>query len=187
MQHQPTRPRGVQVKRLIVLTLGIGLLAACASKPPAGLEPLQADSPGPRAAQSAPSKTVGEPVRWGGEILAVTNRALSTEIAIFSRPLFDNAEPKPDGGDGIRFLAVIDRFLDPAEYLPGKRLTVSGRLAGNREQAVGEYPYSYPVVEVEHFHLWPAYSAPVRPAYWRDPFYDPWWPWGPYRHWPYYR
>lgn len=126
-------------------------------------------------------------MRWGGEILAVTNRTRDTEFEILGRPLYDNAEPKPEGGDAVRFIAVIGRFLDPADYRPGKRLTVVGRLRGNDQRKVGEYPYPYPVVEVEHYNLWPAYQAPVELPAWRYPYYDPWWPWGPYRHWPYYR
>jgi outer membrane lipoprotein len=183
------RPLGkgfMRLLRLIVPVPIVGLVAACAGTPPVGLEPLQATSPTRRAAQSAPLRTVGAKVRWGGEIWEVTNRARNTGIAIFSRPLYDNAEPRPDGGHAVRFLAVVDRFLDPAEYLPGKRFTVVGHLAGNRKRAVGEYPYADPVVEVAHYHLWPAYSPLPDHRHWQDPFYDPWRPWGlwgPYRRW----
>ena len=161
MRASEGRPLGkgfMRLLRLIVPVPIVGLVAACAGLPPVGLESLQATSPTRRAAQFAPLQTAGAKVRWGGEIREVTNRARNTEIASFSRPLYDNAEPRPDGGDGVRLLAVVDRFLDPAEYLPGKRFTVVGHHAGNRKQAVGEYPYADPVVGVAHCHLWPAYS-----------------------------
>lgn len=172
------------------------LLGGCALNPPAGLEDTLPQAPSRRAVQAAPERYLGEEVRWGGEILAVENRADVTEVAVYGRPLFNNAEPRPDGGEGVRFIARFGRFLDPAEYGAGKRLTVRGRLAPAVTRKVGEYPYRYPVVKVEAHHLWPVYRPPPEPAWFRDPYYDPWWPWGPwgpwgpygywpYRHWPY--
>jgi outer membrane lipoprotein len=164
------------------------LLVGCASNPPVGLEDIQPPTPSAKAVQADPGRFLGQTVRWGGEILALRNNAGSTEIEVYGRPLFDNAEPRPQGGDGVRFLARVGHFLDPAEYRPGKRLTVRGRLGKALTRPVGEYPYRYPVVDVAAFHLWPAYHPPPEPAWFRDPYYDPWWPWGPwgpYRRWPY--
>ena len=175
--------------RVTLVGIACVTLMACASRPPAGFEPLAPETPTPGMAQQAPEEYRGQSVRWGGEILAVFNNARDTEFEIFGRPLYYNAEPKPDGGDGVRFIALIERFLDPADYRPGKRLTVVGRLLGNREQNVGEYPYPYPVVEVDRYHLWPVYIPPAEPPGWRYPYYDPWWPWDPWwphRRWPYY-
>ena len=167
-----------------LLGLLCGLLTACASNVPKELrEPLaQATLPG--AAQSAPGRFLGQEVRWGGEILGVRNGADVTDVEIFGRALFNDGEPKPDGGDGVRFIARVQGFLDPAEYRPKKRMTVRGRLDETVTRPVGEFPYKYPVVNVDVFHLWPEFeSAP--PLIWaQDPFYDPWWPWHPYRYWP---
>jgi outer membrane lipoprotein len=174
-----SRPAGVGAAVLF--------LTACATQPPAGLDVETPDAPGQREAQTEPAAHRGKQVRWGGEILAVVNKPRSTEIEVFGRPLEDNAEPRPDGGEGVRFIAVLPGFLDPADYQPGKRLTVLGRLDGLREQAVGDYPYPYPLVDAEAYHLWPVYVEPYPPAYWNYPYYDPWWPWwGPYRRWPHY-
>jgi outer membrane lipoprotein len=160
---------------------GLLLLASgCASTPPAGLEAAGTEAVGQRAAQAAPGGREGTLVRWGGEILAVENLAAVTEVEIYGRPLLDNAEPAPTGGEGVRFIARFGGFLDPAEYQAGKRMTVKGRLVEPVTRQVGEYPYAYPVVDVEVHHLWPVYREP-EPAYLRDPFYyDPWWPWGPW-------
>ena len=88
------------------------------------------------------------------------NAADRTLVELFGRPLFDNAEPRPSGGDNVRFLARFARFLDPAEYAPGKRLTVYGRLAEPLTGKVGEYAYRYPVVDVEE--VIPSKSQPDR-------------------------
>ncbi len=176
----------VQIKdwRLPGLALSVLLLFGCAGNPPKGLEAVASDAPSQRAAQAAPDRYRGATVRWGGEILGVSNKASLTEVEVFARPLFDDAAPRPDGGEGVRFIARVGGFLDPADYRPGKRFTVRGRLAGVIERAVGEYPYRYPLVEAVQHHLWPAYEPAPPPA----PYYDPWWPWGPwgpYRRWPY--
>ncbi|MCB1774772.1 MAG: Slp family lipoprotein [Gammaproteobacteria bacterium] len=177
-------PRGIVLSSVLAVLLG-----GCATAPPAGLEDNLPQQPSQREAQARPDAFVGSAVRWGGEILSVRNDPASTDVEIFGRPLLDNAEPAAEGGDGIRFLARIDGFVDPAEYAPGKRLAVRGTLAKAETRPVGEFPYRYPVVVVERFHLWPAHE-PVEPVYWRDPwFYDPWWPWGPwgpYRYRPYW-
>jgi outer membrane lipoprotein len=185
--------RLVNLRRLSIVAPLTLLFVGCATNPPAGLEDTLPRAPSAGAVQADPGRYLGQPVRWGGEILSLRNHAASTEIEVYDRPLFNNAEPKPQGGDGVRFLARVGRFLDPAEYQPGKRLTVRGRVARAVTRAVGEYPYRYPVVDVEVSHLWPVYRPPPEPAWFRDPYYDPWWPWGPwgpwrpypYRHWPY--
>ena len=178
-------PRMLWTRFLILLGIAM-LLTACASNPPLGLEPPAADAPTPAQVQASPTSLRGQEVRWGGEILSIENLSRDTEVEIFSRPLFDNAEPRPDGGEGVRFFAVIRGFLDPAQYGPGKRLTVRGRVVDAVRRPVGEYDYLYPVVVASQYHLWPVYVA--EPARFRDPYYDPWWPWGPwgpYRPWPY--
>lgn len=172
-------------RRSLSLLLAGSLLAACAGNPPLGLEDALPQAPSPRTVQAAQDGHVGEAVRWGGEILGVRNEAGVTEVELYHRPLFDNAEPKPEGGDGVRFIARVAGFLDPAEYKPGKRLTVRGRLDPVVTRPVGDYPYLYPVVAVVAHHLWPVYQPPPEPAWLYDPFYDPWWPWGPWGPWRY--
>ena len=165
--------------RVTALVLLAGGLGACASSPPAGLEAPAENAPRVAEVRAHPERFLGADVRWGGEILGVANRAESTEVEIYARPLRDNGEPRPDGGDAVRFIARVEGFLDPAEYAPQKRMTVRGRVDAPVTRPVGEYPYRYPVVAAEHFHLWPVYQDP-EPAYWRYPYYDPWWPWGPW-------
>jgi outer membrane lipoprotein len=178
--------------RLSVMLALAGMLSGCASKVPKSLQQDPPGAPSPRAVQSEPERHVGKTVRWGGEILGVRNETDHTEVEVYGRALFRDGEPRPDGGDGVRFIARIARFLDPAEYRPGKRLTVRGKLGLPLTRLVGEYPYRYPLVEAELSHLWPPYEPPREPPWYRDPYYDPWWPWGPwgpwgpYRHWPYW-
>jgi outer membrane lipoprotein len=168
------------------------LLGGCASNVPKPLQEDPPDAPSLAEVHADPQRYVGKTVRWGGEILGVRNESSFTEVEIYGRSLFSDGEPRPEGGDRLRFIAKVPRFLDPAEYKPGKRLTVRGEIAAPVNRMVGEYPYRYPVVEAGLTHLWPVYEPPVLPRSYVDPYYDPWWPWGPwhpwgpYRHWPYW-
>jgi len=56
----------------------------------------------------------------------------------------------------------IAGFLDPAEYPRDRRITVAGRVTGTQIRSVGDYPYSYPVVAVTQYRIWPRRSG----AYW---------------------
>lgn len=177
---------GQGLHRLSAAFAVLVLAAGCAVNPPRGLEAVP-EAPGAATVQGDPERYRGQVVRWGGEILDVHNRTGLTEVEVYSRPLYDNAEPRPEGGDGVRFIARIGRFLDPVEYQPGRRLTVRGKVQSAVTRAVGEYPYVYPVVDAETHHLWPKYEPPPDPLWYRDPFYDPWWPWGPWGYHPWYR
>lgn len=174
--------------RLFVLpVVAAAALAGCAGVPPKGLESDPPGAPTPRAVQADPVAHVGAAVRWGGEILGVLNHPSHSDVEVFARALFDDAEPRPDGGEGVRFIARINGFVDPVGYAAGKRVTVRGTVRAVETRPVGEFPYRYPVVAVQAHHLWPVYRPP-EPYGYRDPFYDPWWPWGPwgpYRYWPY--
>lgn len=174
--------------RLYAMTLAAGLLAGCASTAPTALQEELSEAPAQAAVHAQPERYLGREVRWGGEILGVRNERAFTEVEIYGRPLHRDGEPRPEGGAGLRFIARIGRFLDPAEYQAGKRLSVRGLLETPVTRPVGDYPYRYPVVNAQVYHLWPAYEPPHESPWYRYPYYDPWWPWGPwgpYRYWPY--
>ena len=179
-------------RHLCLVLLG-GLLSACASTVPKALTQKLPDAPSVREVQAEPGRYRDREVRWGGEILRVLNGASVTEVEIFGRPLSYDGEPRPDGGDGVRFVARVKGFLDPVEYQKNKRLTVHGRVDGTLTRPVGEYPYVYPVVDANVHHLWPAYQPPETYSdpwggMWGGPWGvwgGPWGPLGPYRHYPY--
>ena len=162
----------------IVLVL---LLGACASKVP---EPIRK---GPDTtvhvgeARQSPQTFTGSEIRWGGTIASVRNERDATILEVVSRRLDSDGRPYEEDRSEGRFLARAQGFLDPALYEAGREVTVRGRLAGAREEPIGEFRYTYPIVAAEHLYLWPK-RVPAT-AYPYDPFwYYPWYPWG----WPYY-
>lgn len=166
--------------RTMVLCGGLaGFLTGCAVVPDAlRAETVEVPVPTVAEVQRTFSETFqGREVVWGGVIMNVRNHAQGTTLEIVSRPLARDFRPRQaDQSDG-RFRAHTSQFLEPATYSTGREVTVRGPITGLTEGTVGEYPYRFPEVTAEGIHLWPE-PPPPPPVYWRDPFWDPWWPWG---------
>lgn len=172
---------------LSLLVLSAVVASGCATGVPEAIRTAPTASVSVVEAQSEAPRFLGRLVRWGGTILAVHNRAGATEVEVLARALSQSGEPRVNSDGQGRFVAEVSQFLDPAEYPQGARITVSGRLLRIETRPVGDYPYQYPVVAAESWHLWP--KEPERiylPAYpYPHPWYDPWY-FGPYRPWRYY-
>ena len=128
--------------------------------------------------QRAPPATSDAPatVRWGGTVARVANTdAGTTELEIVARPLGRGGRPRHVDASAGRFLAEVDRFLDPEIVREGRDVTVTGTVAGLREGEIGRTDYRFPVVEVENLRFW---KAP-------DPRDAAWGPYGPYGYAPY--
>lgn len=147
---------------------GTLLLSGCATVPQqlAGTD-FVAVSP----QQAASQALRGPRVRWGGQIISVETKSDSTCFEVLSRELRSDARPREhDASDG-RFLACGKGFYDPEIYTKGRDLTVVGELAGTEQHNVGEFAYTYALVDVDSVYLWPEYHYHDYYGY-----YDPWWP-----------
>lgn len=169
---------------LTILTLV--LLAGCASKVPKVIGTPPAGNIRVDEVQQHQQQFSNSRVRWGGEIISVENLADETHIEILSRQLTDKGKPKDDQRSIGRFIARIEGYLEPEEYPKNRQITVTGTLLEVVKKPVGDYPYPYPVVEVEAYYLWPEEKVYHRPYYYDpfyDPFYFPYWRRYPYYYW----
>lgn len=128
-------------------------LAACATPP--AYEPHPGDRVPTPAEVVAGARVGGGALEWGGTIIDVRNLARSTEIEVLAYPLGPGGRPDPEAGPLGRFVAVHSDFLEPAEYAPGRKVTVYGRLNGVREGRIGGSQYRFPALAAEQVHLWP--------------------------------
>jgi outer membrane lipoprotein len=105
-------------------------------------------------------------VMLGGEVIVTVPKPGATEIAVLSRRLGATGAPEAgDRSDG-RFLVRTAKFLDPAIYAPGRRLTVLGTVTGTEERPIGTVPYLHLVIETERIKLWPKAESWVgNPSY----------------------
>ena len=168
------------------------LLSACASQIPLSIREAPADNPTLEQVREYAADVMGRQVRWGGTIIETENRENATRLIVLGRPLNRDGDPRFTDDSAGRFIAIVPGFLDPQVYASDRRVTVSGTLLSTEDGKVGEYPYTYPVVQADAWYLWPAETEwPYGYPYpgWYDPwYYDPWYPYGypyrpPYRYW----
>jgi outer membrane lipoprotein len=158
---------------LSILLFSLFLLAGCAStKVPKAISTPAADDIRVDEVQQHKQQFTHAKVRWGGDIISVENLAQETRIEILSRPLNDEGKPKDDRRSIGRFIARIEGYLESEEYPKNRLMTITGTLLEVEQKPVGDYPYPYPVVEVEAYYLWPEQKVYSHPYYY-DPFYDP--------------
>jgi len=163
------------------VVLAVLTLCGCASQVPATIRTAPAVTVDLAQVQRDPARFTGQPVRWGGTIIAVRNHPDNTEIEVLARPLDAVGAPRAGSEGQGRFMARVGSFLDPAEFGVDRELTVVGPITGTETRPVGDYPYLYPIVRVEHRYLWPAAPPPSADVYYGpgfSPFYGPWYdPW----------
>lgn len=127
------------------------LLAGCVSAPKA----LQGTYAPMSPAEVARSGATGDLVRWGGRIVRVDPLAAQSCFEIVGIRLAADGRPMDrDQSDG-RFIACRAGFYDPEVFLPGREITITGRVTGFENRKVGDYDYRYPSVQAEVIYLWP--------------------------------
>ncbi len=133
-----------------------------------------------------PKPFIGKRVLFGGVIVVTRNIKDGTELEIVQKNLDSYGQLEAGDYSGGRFLFFNKGYLEPEIYASGRELVGVGKVTGQKSGKVGDYPYNFPVIEVEELHLLdesklnPSYSTPY---YLRNPWYRPFY-YGPY--WPYY-
>lgn len=138
------------MSRLSVLPLFL-LLTGCVSMPAA----LQGEFAPIQPAEAARSGEVGVPVRWGGRVVQVQPLERYTCFEIVGVRLDDFGRPFSRDRSSGRFLACRGGFYDPEVFLPGREVTISGRVDGFENRRIGGYDYRYPRLAADVIFLWP--------------------------------
>jgi outer membrane lipoprotein len=118
-----------------------------------------------------PSAYEGDTVLWGGFIIETVNLKEGVEIFVLDTPLDHWEEPEAERYSRGRFIAKTAKFLDPAVYKAGKKITLAGKIAGAKTVPLGQTKYTYPVVSVIQLHLW---KEEHYYPYYYYPYYYPW-------------
>lgn len=139
------------MKRIVLLSMLLTLVS-CASSP------LKLDGVNRNitpAMVSADSPYTGTRVVWGGMIVKTQPLQHTTQIEVLAYPLAYNSEPDRQATSLGRFLIVHQGFLEPADFIPGRWLSVVGRIAPSQTGKVGEASYRFPVIQPEQLYVWP--------------------------------
>lgn len=126
------------------------LVSGCASTNETPTEP--AIQPKHVLANSEPLKY--KAAQWGGSIIAVSNFQDHTDIEVVAYPLKKNGLPDTSSQPIGRFIARKKSFLEPANFPPGRLLTIDGSVLGTQAGKVGEANYTYPVLLAHDLKLW---------------------------------
>lgn len=173
--------RSHQWVRLVLVTSW--LLAGCASSVPEAIRSFPPGGPAVAEVKHDAARFVGTRVRWGGTIALVENRRTETLMEVVDHPVDRQGRPIVDRPSQGRFLARFQGFFDPAIYKRDRLLTVVGTVQDEVTRPIGDYAYSFPLVDVESYSLWepPRYQTP---CWWYDypwsPYWGYTWRYGPY-------
>lgn len=142
-----------RIAALALIVIPVLALVGCATSPKFDTKDVDA-SLTPSYASAHIDNVRGRRVIWGGMILASTNLKDSTQIEILSYPLDSSFRPDIDAQATGRFLIIKDGYLEPADYAPGRLLSVSGSVQTTQVGQVGDVSYTYPVVQPQDIYLW---------------------------------
>ena len=163
----------MRIPRLGLLTVALFFLHGCASNVPIEIRQSPAGAPAVGAVTADSTPYQGQHVRWGGSIVSVENKADETRLEILAKKLDYYGQPKYTDKSEGRFVARSASFLDPQIYRKDREITIYGTVEGSEAGKIGDKPYTFPVVKVEKFYLWPRSYADrddpwCRDRYWRS-------------------
>lgn len=105
--------------------------------------------------QKTPDVYKGKVVMLGGRIIDTKTSPLLSELTVLQLALGSGSRPvNPDRSEG-RYIVRTKQILDPEVYQKDMLLTVVGTLTGNRVLPIGDFKYTYPLVELIEIKLWP--------------------------------
>ncbi len=117
--------------------------------------------------------TVGEPIRWGGEIVEIENNADFSMVQVVQFPLNHYGKPVINSNSQGRFMARSTQFLDPVVYKAGSLITFTGQATAETvKRQVDEKPVIMPVVDITDSYRWQANETQPSTIYY-DPFFHP--------------
>jgi len=158
-------------KFLSIIMLSLAVAGCVTASPPGEVVQLSVE-------QVQNGAELGVPLRWGGTIASVVNKADTTVIEVVSRPLQRSGQPLHNDKTDGRFLAELKGFLDPEILSPGRDISVLGTISRLESGQVGEAEYQYPVMVVFDYRIWkkvseidPNSSYPhyfIHDRYWLD-------------------
>lgn len=128
-------------------------VAGCATAPPLAGAPEA--SPPPHAVGADAAAHRDRDVLWGGMVIETRNFERHSEIELLAFPLDARQAPQPEAADLGRFVLLRAGFLDPGVYAPGRFLSATGRITGERHGHIREAEYRWPELDASAMHLWP--------------------------------
>jgi len=97
----------------------------------------------------------GEVVMLGGRIIETKTSPPFSELIVLQLALGTSGRPVNSDQSEGRFIVQTREILDPEIYQKDMRIAVVGKLIGSKVLSIGNFEYTYPVVEPMEIKLWP--------------------------------
>ena len=107
------------------------------------------------ALQKTPDIYKGEVIMLGGRIIETKASTPLSELIVLQLALGSSGRPENSDQSEGRFIVQSKQLLDPAVYQKDMLLTVVGTLKGSKALPIGDFEYTYPLVELIEIKLWP--------------------------------
>jgi len=98
-------------------------------------------------------------VVWGGMIVKTQPLQQMTQIEVLAFPVDSNGEPDRQTTSQGRFVIQHQGFLEPADFAPGRWVSVVGTIGQPQMGTVGKASYRFPLIQPEQLYLWPLASS----------------------------
>jgi outer membrane lipoprotein len=93
-------------------------------------------------------------VRLGGVIAKVTNLKDKSRVEVVNMPISSSGKPDLDAEPSGRFVAYVDGYVEPLSFAEVRLVTFVGQSAGSEDGKIGEFPYTFPVMNADNQRLW---------------------------------
>ena len=124
--------------------------------------------------RATPEAYIGKHLLIGGRIVATRNSQGGAQLEIVQFDLDYSLAPLNPFRSYGRFIATSNDFLEPLIYKRGMLITLVGEVKGKQTQRLDDMDYTYPVITMREWYLWPG-SEPnggdIYPP--QTPQYDP--------------
>jgi len=148
--------------RLPALILAFSLVTACQPVLSDAMRE-QADTAFPAGElYNAPEKYIGKTILLGGTVVRVTNEPERSVLELLQRPLGSRLEPEAGDVTLGRALIVFDKTLDDQIFYQGRKITLAAEIAGKETRPLDQTTYTYPLLKVREYHLWPVAAGAYR-------------------------
>lgn len=108
-----------------------------------------------KSVRENPEKYIGKNIMLGGRIVNVKNSSAGAQIEIVQFDLNSHSYPEDRFISYGRFLATDSSYMDPMIFKSGMLLTLVGEIRGKKTMRLDEMDYSYPIVSIREWYLWP--------------------------------
>lgn len=105
--------------------------------------------------KESPQSHIGKNFLLGGRIADMKNSGEGAQLEIVQFDLNSQSYPEDTFLSYGRFLATSSSFMDPLIFKRGMLITLVGELKGTKTQRLDNMDYTYPVVSLREWYLWP--------------------------------